>query len=125
MQSLPGCYFLSRLEERLIRQPPEPEAILMKPIAPLLCLFLLLAGYSRADSIPSAELQTRLVNELHLEFIPRNPLREAAGYWHFWANVGRAGLSVCVPEGSTFDQIKTLAIATYQLENPATPTSTP
>jgi hypothetical protein len=97
----------------------------MKPIVAFLCLFLLLAQYSRADNVPTAELQTRLVNELHLEFIPRNPQREAAGYWHFWAKVGRSGLSVYVPEGSTFDQIKTLAIATYQLENPQTPTPTP
>ena len=78
----------------------------MKPIAPLLCLFLLLAGSSRADSTPSAELQTRLVNELHLEFIPRNPQREAAGYWHFWANVGSTGLDVYVPEGSTLIKLE-------------------
>jgi len=98
----------------------------MKPIAPLLCLFLLLADYSRADSIPSTELQTRLANELHLLFEPRNPQREAPGYWHFWTDLGNGKtLTVYVPEGATFDQIKTLAIAMYQLENPQTPTPTP
>jgi hypothetical protein len=93
----------------------------MKPIVAFLCLFLLLGGSSRADSIPSAELQTRLADELHLEFIPRNSQREAPGYWHFWANEGSRGLDVYVPEGSTFDQIKALAIAKYGLENPPTP----
>jgi hypothetical protein len=93
----------------------------MKTIAALLCLFLLLAEDSRADSTPSAELQIRCLKELDLTFMPRNPQREGSGYWHFWTNEGSRGLDVYVPEGSTFDQIKTLAIAKYRLEHPSTP----
>jgi hypothetical protein len=79
----------------------------LKTVVAILSLLIFTAGYSRADNIPSAELQTRIISELGLEYEPRNPQREAPGYWHFYGN----GLSVYVPEGSSFDQIKTLAIA--------------
>jgi hypothetical protein len=84
-------------------------------------LFLLFAACSRTDNIPSAELQAQVANELGLAFEPRNTQREAPGYWHFWAT----SLTVDVPEGSTFDQIKTLAVAKYRLQHPPTPKPTP
>lgn len=91
--------------------------ISLKTTVPLLSLLLLLAGCSPSDSIPSPELQTRLATETGLVFLPRNPQREAAGYWHFWAHIG-TGLDVYVPEGASFDQIKTLSLAKYRIEHP-------
>jgi hypothetical protein len=103
----------------------------MKTIVALLCLFLLLAGSSRADSTPSAELQIRCLKELDLTFMPRNPQREGSG-WHFKFAKFDSGkiklIDVYVPEGSTFDQIKTLftaLAAKYQQEHSPTPVPTP
>jgi|SRR4029077_13469474 hypothetical protein len=103
----------------------------MKTIAALLCLFLLLAEDSRADSTPSAELQIRCLKELDLTFVPRNLLREGPG-WHFKFAKFDSGkiklMDVYVPEGSTFDQIKTLfnaLAAKHQQEHASTPAPTP
>jgi hypothetical protein len=96
----------------------------MKTVPALLCLLFCTAGYSRADNIPSAELQTRVINELSMEYVPRDPRTQTPGYWHFETN-GTPFFSVYVPEGSSFDQIKTLAIAKYRLEHPNTQTSAP
>lgn len=99
----------------------------MKTVAPILCLLFFTAGYSRADNIPSAELQTRIINELSMEYRPRDPRYEAPGYWRFQSEAPAPALSVNVPEGSSFDQIKALVIATYRLEHPntQTPATTP
>jgi len=98
----------------------------MKTVAPILCLLFFTAGYSRADNIPGAELQTRIINELSMEYIPRDQRTEATGYWHF-ETIEPTFFSIYVPEGSSFDQIKTLAIAKYRLEHPntQTPAATP
>src|SRR6267142_2858816 len=100
----------------------------MKTIVALLCLFFLFTQDSRADSTPSAELQTRCIKELDLEFIPRNRQREGPD-WHFKFSKFYSGkiklIDVYVPEGSTFDQIKTLftALATkYEQEHSTTST---
>jgi hypothetical protein len=92
-----------------------------------LLLFILLPffGCSRAESIPNVDLQTRLADESGLKFVPRDTQRESAGYWHFYANVSLVPLNIYVPEGSTFDQIRTLAIAQYRIEHPPTPSPTP
>ena len=81
-------------------------------------------GCSRRESIPSVELQTRLAKESGLKFLPRDTQRETDGYWHFGANT-TFRLDLYVPEGSTFDQIRNLAIAQYQIENRPTPAPTP
>jgi hypothetical protein len=103
----------------------------MKTVAALLFLSLLLAEGSRADSIPSTELQIRCIKELNLEFIPRNPQREGPG-WHFKFAKFDSGkielIDVYMPEGSTFDQIKTLftaLAAKYQQDHPSTPAPRP
>jgi hypothetical protein len=83
-------------------------------------------GCSKTDSVPSPELQTRLATQLGLQFQPRDPRREASGYWHFWGFYGTYGteeLTVDVPAGSSFDQIKDLATAKYRIKHP-TPEAT-